>query len=417
MRITVQLTNPELAINGGTPVRCAGESWPAWPIFDESDVEALRRVVTSGNWRMGENVAAFTREFADYQQARYAVPVTNGTQALEIALKACGIACGDEVIVPPYSFIATATACIMVNAVPVFADIDPGTYCIDPEAIEATITPRTKAIIGVHVGGHLFDFDRILPLAEEHGLKVIEDACHAWGAEWQSRRVGTIGDAGVFSFQASKNLNAGEGGIVVTNDEAIYQAAWALHNLGRVQGGGWYQHDILGGNHRMTEFQGALLRSQMERLDEQQDRRNENREYLNGRLAEIEGVKPQTEDPRITRHGCHGYIMRYDSSAFSGLHRDDFIEALHAEGVPAWCGWPTPLYQNDAFRTDGKGRLVGAAWAIPMGRNYHQETHCPVCERVCREEALWLMQQILLGSRQDMDDIIRAIEKIAQAVR
>ncbi len=410
------LTDSALAINGGLPVRSPEQPWPPWPIFDETEVQALTNLVRSGNWWFGEQKEAFTREFTNYQQARFGVAVTNGTVAIQVALMACGIGCGDEVIVPPYTFIATASACVAVNAVPVFADIEPDTYCISPDAVQAAITPKTKAIIGVHLGGCPIDFDRILPIARRHGLKLIEDACHGWGVEWKGQRVGAIGDAGVFSFQASKNLNAGEGGIMLTNDESIYQAAWSLHNCGRVQDGAWYQHDTLGGNYRMTEWQAAILRSQLKRLDEQQDLRNTNAHYLDERLQDIEGIEPQRRDERVTRHGYHLYIMRYAASKFGGLPREEFIQAVQAEGIPLGAGYTRPLYAEAAFRTDAQGQLVGSPWAIPMGRRY-EEVSCPVCERACREEGLWLGQSALLGGRQDMDDIVKAIGKVAHAAR
>src|SRR5438034_2017711 len=285
-----------LAIEGGTPVR--QKPWPAWPVWDEEDAQAVADVVRSGEWfsMSGTRVKAFGEAFAAFQGARFGAPCTNGTQALEIGLRGVGVMAGDEVIVPPYTFIATASACVQVNAVPVFADIDPDTYNLDPRAAEAAITDRTAAIIAVHIGGCPADMDAFRELAKRRGLALIEDAAQAHAAEWRGRRVGALGDAGTFSLQASKNLNAGEGGIVLTDQPAVYDRTWSIINVGRVRDGGRYEHALLSGNYRMTEWQGALLLSQMRRLEEQTQRRNENALYLAGQLAEIPGIRPLKRD-------------------------------------------------------------------------------------------------------------------------
>src|SRR5947209_3792751 len=217
-----------LAFHGGPPVRA--RPWPRWPVFDEREVEALAEVVRSGRWSVhgGTKVNGFAEQFARLHDARFAAPCTNGTQAIEIALRAVGVKAGDEVIVPPYTFIATASAVVQVNAVPVFVDIDPDTYNLDPRHVEAAITERTAAIVAVHVAGCPAEMDALGEIARRRGLKLVEDAAQAVGAAWRGRRVGALGDAGTFSFQASKNLNAGEGGIVVTDQEAVYETAWSL---------------------------------------------------------------------------------------------------------------------------------------------------------------------------------------------
>lgn len=398
-----------LAIHGGTPLRT--RPWPAWPVWDEREVEAVAAVVRSGRWfsRDGDRVQTFARRFAEYHQARFAVPCTNGTHALEIALRAAGVQAGDEVIVPPYTFIATASAVVQVNAVPIFADIDPDTYNLDPRAAEAAITDRTRAIIAVHIGGCPADMDAFTDLARRRGLKLIEDAAQAHGAEWRGRKIGALGDAGTFSFQASKNLNAGEGGVVLTDRKEVYDRAWSLADVGRVREGAWYQHEIISGNYRMTEWQGAILLEQMERLEEQTRWRNENGLYLATKLAKIEGIRPLKRDERVTSHAYHLFIFRYDPSAFGGLSRADFIAALNAEGVPCSAGY-TPLYSQGAFRVDP------ATHPFAAQRDYRAMV-CPVAERVCAEEAVWLYQNLLLGTRADMDEIAAAVRKIQMASR
>lgn len=401
-------TPPQLAVNGGERLRTA--PWPSWPEWDEADAQAVADVVRSGEWfsMSGTRVKAFGEAFAAFHGAQFGAPCTNGTQALEIALRAAGVKAGDEVIVPPYTFIATASACVQVNAVPVFGDIDPDTYNLDPRAAEAAITERTTAIIAVHIGGCPADMDAFRELAERRGLRLIEDAAQAHGAEWRGRRVGALGDAGTFSFQASKNLNAGEGGIVLTDQPDLFDRAWSLIHVGRIRAGGWYQHEILSGNYRMTELQAALLTSQMRRLEEQTRRRNENALYLARQLEEIPGIRPLKRDERVTCHAYHLFIFRFDAGAFGGLPRPEFIRALNAEGIPCSAGY-TPLYRENAFRPDRNTHPLA-------GDRDYSAVRCPVAERACTEEAVWLSQSMLLGSRGDMDDIAAAIRKIQAAV-
>lgn len=226
----------KLALVGGTPVRT--KPFPAWPQFDEREVEAVASVVRSGQWGRlaGTEVAQLEKEFAAAHDAKYALGVTNGTTALEVALLALGIGPGDEVIVPAYTFVASATCVLTVNAIPVFADIDLDTFNIDLDSVRAKITPRTKAIIPVHFAGLPVNMDELLALAREHNLHVVEDTAHGHGAKWRGKGVGSHGEFGAFSFQASKNMNSGEGGIVITNDHELYERANSLHSFGRLPG-------------------------------------------------------------------------------------------------------------------------------------------------------------------------------------
>ncbi|HUT73406.1 MAG TPA: DegT/DnrJ/EryC1/StrS family aminotransferase [Armatimonadota bacterium] len=404
------LKGSNLAVNGGQPVRVI--PFPAWPVWDESDVAAVADAVRSGKWGIGGGrVERFEGEFAEFQQAKHCTCVVNGTAALEIALRAVGVEAGDEVIVPPYTFIATASACLVVNTVPVFVDIEPDTYNLDPAKIEAAITDRTRAIIAVHIAGCPADMDGITAVARKHHLTVIEDAAQAHGAEWRGRRVGAIGAVGGFSFQSSKNLNAGEGGACVTDDEEIYQRCWSLHNVGRVRSGGWYEHPLLGWNYRMTELQGALLSSQLRRAPAQIERRSANAAYLTERLNAIPGIRPLRVDERVTRHAYHLYIFRYDAAAFGGLSRDDFVAALSAEGITCTKGY-VPLYKELAFHQPD---VYAAAFALAGREMDYDRVRCPVCERACAQEAVWLYQAWLTGERAEVDDIADAIEKIHAA--
>jgi dTDP-4-amino-4,6-dideoxygalactose transaminase len=399
-----------LAIDGGTPVR--SRPWPRWPIFDETEEQAILEVVRSGKWWSveGTKVREFEEAFARFQDAQFAVCVTNGTAALEVALRAAHIGCGDEVIVPPYTFIATATAVLSVGATPVFVDVEEESLNIDPTKIEEAITPRTRAIIPVHIAGCPADMDGVLEVARKHNLLVIEDAAQAHAAEWKGTKVGAIGDMGCFSFQASKNLNAGEGGAVLTNNPHWADQVWSVHNVGRVRGGRWYEHHVLGSNFRMTEFQAAILLAQLKRLPEQTERRTQNAHRLTEMLSQIPGIRPPRPDPRVTRHAYHLYIFRYDKNHFGGRPREDFLKALNAEGIPCSAGY-VPLYKERVFLN----RPISKDLCQLSTLKDYSKVQCPVCERACYEEAVWLYQNMLLGDERDIEDIATAVAKVQRA--
>lgn len=397
---------PSLAVHGGSPVRT--RPWPSWPVWDDSDRRALLAALDSGKWfsGTGTQVAEFGRFYADLHQARFAVPCANGTVALEVALRAAGVQAGDEVVTSPYTFIATGSAIVAVNAIPVFADVEPGSLNLDAAAADAAITPRTRAILAVHIAGCPADLDALGEVAARRGVTLLEDAAQAHLAEWKGRRVGAFGAAGTFSFQASKNLNCGDGGVVITNDEELYETAWSLVNCGRVRNGGWYEHRMLSGNYRLTEFQAALLLSQAGRLEAQSDRRTQNALYLAERLAQVPGITPAARDPRVTRHAYHLFVFRYRPEAFGGLPRAEFLAALRAEGIPCSPGYE-PMYRSPAFKIDT------ATHPYPAGRDYDR-LRLPVVEQACAE-AVWLTQGMLLADREDMDDIVAAVRKIQAA--
>ena len=393
----------KLAIKGGNPVRT--KPFTRWPVFDEREERALLEVLRSGHWGRitGKKNEEFEEKFSKFVGVNYGVTCVNGTAALEIALRAMNIGKGDEVIVPAYTFIATASACILVGADPVFVDIDPNTYNIDPKQIEQAITTKTKAIIAVHIGGCPANMDEIMRIARKYNLLVIEDAAQAHGAEWRGKKVGSIGDMASFSFQASKNINAGEGGIVTTNNKKFADMAWSLMNVGRVKEGGWYDHPILSWNYRMTEFQAAILLVQMERIEEQMKKREENAMYLADGLKKIGGVEPLVPDAGVTRHAYHLFIFRYNRDEFKGVKRGTFLKALNAEGIPASPGY-VPLYKFPAILD----------W--PYKQRDYRDVYLPVTEKACFEEGIWLSQNILLGPKEDMDDILTAISKIKENI-
>lgn len=398
-----------LAALGGTPVRT--RSFPKWPEFGPPEEAALRRALHGPYWGLfgrGE-IERFQQRFAACQQTRYAVAVANGTVALRMALLAAGIAAGDEVIVPPYTFIATASAVVECNATPVFADVEPDTFNLDPAAVAAAITPRTRAIIPVHMGGLPADMDALAEIARRHDLVLIEDAAHAHAAEYKGRRTGSLGHLGCFSFQSSKNLTCGEGGAVLTSDAALHESVRSIANCGRRPEGPWYAHHVISGNYRITEFQAALLNAQLDRLEEQAQRRERNARALTLRLAQIPGIRPQALPPYPVRHAYHLYLLRYDPDVF-GAPRAAFLSALKAEGIPASEGYPVPLYEQPLFTNRAFGPYSSCLASRPGFR--YADVACPGSARLCRTEGVWLYQSLLLGPPEDMDDIANAFEKL-----
>ncbi len=399
-----------LAINGGEKV--VTTSFP-WPIYDEQEVQAVADLVRSGQWGNPDcagAVAEFEQQFARYCGSKYAISCVNGSVSLRLALIACGIRPGDEVIVPSYTFIATASVVLEVNCVPVFADIHPDTYNLDPDAIEAAISERTKAIIPVHFAGLPCDMEAILAIARRHKLRVIEDAAHAHGAEYKGQKLGSIGDAGSFSFQSSKNLTSGEGGMVITNDDALYHTMNSLRNVGRLPGGQWYDHFNPGCNYRITQLQAVLLSQQLKRLDEQTRIRNENGLYLDSLLADLSGITPLSRGQVEIRHAYHLYIFRYDKTKFGNVSKLDFVAMLSAEGLPCSSGYPHPLYKQPVFQDRN-----WLCYALPDSVDY-STVYCPVAEQACADEAVWISQQAMLGTRNDMNSFANAIRKVQQAV-
>ncbi|HEX8522728.1 MAG TPA: DegT/DnrJ/EryC1/StrS family aminotransferase [Tepidisphaeraceae bacterium] len=399
----------EVALLGGTPVRT--EPFPQWPVWDEREEQAVLLTLRSGKWGKidGEEVRTFEQQFAEYHGAKFGIGVCNGTISLKIALMAAGIEAGDEVIVPPYTFLATATAVIEANATPIFVDIDRETFNLDPSQIELAITPRTLAIIPVHLGGLPCDIDAIMTIARKHNLVVIEDAAHAHGSEYKGRRVGGIGHMGSFSFQSSKNLSSGEGGIILTNDDALAQRCRSIHNCGRIPGGAWYEHHVIAGNYRLGELQGALLNAQMERLDEQTNRRDENGKYLDAKLKRLPGIMPQRRTADCTRNAYHLYCYRYDANIF-GMPRKRFVEAMNREGIPVAEGYVLPLYRQPLFANKAFGPYTGSITARP-DLDYGK-LRLPNAEAICGGEGGWIYQSVLLGTQRDMDDVVRGFEKV-----
>ena len=399
----------ELAIHGGTPIRTV--PYPPWPVFDDAERANLLEVLDSGQWwsTQGTQVHEFERRWGAYHGTGPAVAVTNGTQAIELALLATGVGDGDEVIVPSWTFVATVSAVLTVNAIPVLVDVDLGTGCIDPDAVEAAISERTRAVIAVHVAGHPADLDRLTEICSRRGLVLLEDCAHAHGSRFDGRMVGTFGAVGTYSFQASKLMTSGEGGALVTTDPDVRARAMSYSDCGRRPGEWFYAHYVLGGNARMTEWQGAVLLAQLARFEEQASRRDRNSALLAAELATIPGVHPQVRDPRCDRQGNYCYIVRLDPAEF-GADREPVRLALAAEGISLTMAYP-PVHRLDVFTApDGFAPRIRDRRAFPD----YASSSLPVTERLAAT-TLWFTTSVLMGSAEDALDVARALEKVQRS--
>jgi dTDP-4-amino-4,6-dideoxygalactose transaminase len=402
-----------LALTGGVPVRTS--PFVKWPVWDQHEVDALSQVIASGKWNRwaGDRVRTFEKLFSDYSGAGYVLAVSSGTGALESALAGVGLQPGDEVILPAYGFTSPVGAVLRHGGIPVFVDVDPQTYNLDPECVARALSKRTRAILPIHLLGRPADLDRLGELAETHNVALVEDAALAAGSRWRGRQVGTIGEVGIFSCQAEKNLNCGEGGIVVTSDEWVWRHALSYSDYWKGELLPQPNWDALTSGFRMTEFQAAILLVQLQRLDSQSDTRQSNGRLLDAELSQIPGISVRPSDERVTRDSHGLYMMRFDSAVWDGVHRDGFVKALQAEGIPAVTGYRRPLYANLIFQDPQKYMPSGHAIVSGGGSapDYNQMV-CPVAERACAEEAVWLRQQTLLCSESDARDILRAITKL-----
>lgn len=401
------------ALLGGTPVRKA--AFPKWPIIDETEERIMADILKSGKWfrGYGTRVIDFEAAYAKLTGAQCCVATANGTSSLIAALGALEIGPGDEVILPPYTFVATLNAITFQYALPIFVDSDPETFQIDAKKIEGAITERTAALMPVHLGGCPADLDAIMAIAGKRKLPVIEDACQAHLAEWRGKKVGSIGTAGCFSFQASKNLNSGEGGAVLTNDPELAEKIYAFHNNLRarqVAGYNFTYRGTRGTNVRMTEFQAGLLMAQMARVAAQAQTRTENAKFLSAELAKIPGCLPGKMYEGTTRNAYHLYMFRYDAEAFGGLPRAKFIKALSAEGIPASSGY-SPLNKEEFIKTLLQSKAYRKIYPAAVLDTWAERTACPANDKLC-EQAVWFIQTMLLGSHKDMEDIIAAVKKI-----
>ncbi len=400
------------AILGGEAIR--KKPFPGWPVWDKSAEKHVISILRSGKWYRGgaTTVMEFEKKYAKLMGVKRCVCTMNGTNALLTAMHVLDIGVGDEIIVSPYTFIATYNVVLGSCALPVFADTDPETFQINPDKIEERITKNTRAIIPVHILGLPAHMDKINAIAKKHNLVVIEDACQAWMAEWKGKKCGSLGDLGCFSFQNSKHLPIGEGGAVIGNDEELMDRVHSFHNCGRPYGSvkRTSSYPIMGTNRRMTEYQAAIGLSQMQRLESDTERRNQNAKYLTSRIKDIPGILPHKLYKEVTRAAYHLYPLRYKKAFFNGLSRAKFLSALRAEGIPCSSGYG-PQYKDGLIEDALNSKNFKRTFSKARLNQYRRELHYPDNDQLCKE-AVWFGQNMLLGSKNDIDDIADAILKI-----
>jgi len=401
----------KLAILGGEPIR--KRPFSPWPQFKLSDVARLVSVVESRHWGgfpvPGKYGGEFAARFAELHGAKYGLCLANGTIALFAAVQAVGLKFGDEVILPAYTWDGTAIAVLQAGGVPVFVDIDPDTYCLDPNAVRSALTPRTRAILPVHLAMRFADMNALLAIARERNLLIIEDCAHAHGGQFQGRGAGAAGDAGCFSFQESKLMTAGEGGIVLTNRLDCYEALQSIINCGRPSMTDKFERKVLGANYRMTELQAALLLGQLDLWPEFREKRTRHATILSRALSALPHVRPLPPQPELSRDTLYQFVFQYRPTS-PGPPRDVFVAALEAEGIPCDGRFYEPVYRSDLFYATPENcpQLV-------VGRDQpmdYAKCCCPVSERAAYDESVWVPHFVLLGDEADALDVANAIEKI-----
>ena len=407
----------KLAITGGKPLR--KKPFTQWPIATKTEAAALKEVLESTLWGgqpfPGKQAAAFAAKFAALHTAKYGQCVSTGTIAIQAALKAIGIKPGDEVIVPAYTWEGTVGPVLLLNAVPVFVDVDPDTYCLDASLIEKAITPKTKAILPVHLGMRFADMDEILRLASEHNLKVIEDCAHAHGGMWRGKGAGSMGDLGAFSFQTSKLITSGEGGAVITNNLEYMELVQSYINAGRASVSDKFKKRIIGFNYRLGEFQAAVLGAQLKRLPKEGAIRQKNMKHLEKRLQKTPGIGLLKPDPRITRLAPYGYVMKYFSAQLKDIPRAAFVAAMQLEGVHCDGLFYEPVYKSSLFPVDPTD-FPALSWNRERPLDLRTAYSCPESEKAAYHEAVWFPHQHFLGPEKDVDDIVDAIHKVLENI-
>ena len=408
---------PKLAITGGQPVR--RKPFPAWPIYSNQEARALMQVLRSRNWGgypfPNTHAKAFAAKFAKAHGAKYGTALANGTVAIEVALKAIGIKPGDEVIVPAYTWEGTVGPILLLNAVPVFVDVDPDTYCLDAKLIKQAITPKTRVILPVHLARSFADLDEILRIARPRNIAVIEDCAHAHGGQWRGKGAGASGDLGCFSFQSSKIITAGEGGAVITSNLEYFERTQSYVNCGRASVTDQFRHRLIGFNYRITEFQAAILEAQLQRLPKQAKSRLANMNHFEKRLRGTPGLAFLKRDKRITRVAAYQYVFKYLAENFGEIPRAAFLGALEMEGISCDGLFYEPVYRSALFPVH-PADFPALSWGRAEPLSPKTLYHCPVSESAAYEEAVWLPHHLFLGSRKDTDDIADAILKICENI-
>ncbi len=401
-----------LAILGGEPVR-SNKGWPPWPYWDEKVVDSIVKTTKSRIWcriqSASGTVPTFEKKFAQLVGTRFCVATGSGTQALHTAVEALGIGAGDEVITSPYTDPGTIASILASRALPVLADLDRESYQLDPDDVERRITENTKAIMPVHIMGQPCNMGTIMAIAKKHNLKVIEDACQAHLAEYQGKKLGTIGDVGCFSFQSSKTIACGEGGAVIGDDEELMDRCYTVHNHGTSRRG---RTEVAGPKYRMNEFEAAVLLGQLPGVQERFARRNENAAYLSSRLKDVPGISPQKLYEGTASSSFYLYAMTYRKEHFNDVDRGLFLKAVHAEGVSLDGYIEQGLHREPWVENILSSKVYQKMFSKERLERYREENDCPNCDKVCQEMAMIWASGPLLGTKEDMDDIANAIIKV-----
>ncbi len=392
----------------------AKENFPHWPISDDEEIKALTNVIKSGKWwcgspgiHKGENVWAFQTEFAKFHEAKHCLAIFNGTVAIEVPLLAAGVGLGDEVIVSDYTFVASGSAVVATNAVPIFCDIDPETLVMDVNKVEALITKNTKAIVAVHLGGNPVAMDRLMEIAKKHNLFVVEDCAHAHGSRFKGKMVGNWGNVGTFSFQASKVLNSGEGGAITTNDPKLAELMYSIEDCGRDINEYFYKHLRYGSNYRMTEYQAAILLAQMKKFPAQHKVRNENAKYFAKKLNEIDGIKTMKVTPGTDELGWYIFPIVFDPKKFGGMTKAEFYKRFNQKGIPTDDCYP-PLHGLDCFKNINLRKGIDYSKANWGGKK-SDDKNFPVVSDVF-SRSVEFPQELLLASKDQLDWVVNVIK-------
>jgi len=407
----------KLAITGGEPVR--KKRFDPWPVYTEAERSALDDVLTNRNWGgqpfPGKHADAFAKKFAAFHTAKYGQCVNTGTVAIQAALKAVGVEPGDEVLVPAYTWEGTVGPVLLLNAVPVFVDVDPETYCMDTRRMEQAITPKTRVILPVHLGMRFADLDEIIPIAQKHNLKVVEDCAHVHGGMWRGKGAGSIGDLGTFSFQSSKLMTCGEGGAVITNNLEYFERVQSYINAGRASVTDQFKHRIIGFNYRLGEFQAAVLGPQLDRLPQQQKTRQENFDYFESRLRGTCGLGFLKPEPRITRSAPYCYVLKYFSEQAKDIPRAAFVAALQLEGIPCDGLLYEPVYKSSLFPVKASD-YPALSWGREKPLDLRNMYRCPDAERAAYHQAIWFPHYVFLGAKEEIHTIVDAIFKTLENI-
>jgi len=388
----------------------AKRNFPEWPIYDDEEIKALEEVIKSGQWwigapmvHKGENVWKFQEEFAKFHEAKHCVCVFNGTVSIEIALLSFGVGLGDEVIVSDYTFVASGSSVVATNAVPIFCDIDPETLVMDVSKVEGLITDRTKAIVPVHLGGNPVEMDRLMEIADKHNLKVVEDCAHAHGSRYKGKMVGNWGQAGSFSFQASKVITGGEGGALITNDDELADLMYSIADCGRKKGEYFYDHYRFGTNYRMTEYQGAVLRAQLKKFPAQHKLRNENANYFMEKLNAIEGIRVMKPTPGTDELGWYVYPIVFEPEKFGGLSKADFYKKLNDSGIPTDDCYP-PLHGLHCFKNVDLKKGIDYS-NVNWGGEKSDDKNFPIVTNIY-SRSVEFPQEMLLATKEQLDGVV-----------